>query len=69
MADLSGLAPDEAQDCAQEAFVQAFTRRGQLRDAQAFPLWFHRTSSRATSWTRWAPCARAKKCRWKALLS
>ena len=45
-AALSGLAPDEAQDCAQEAFVQAFTRRGQLRDAQAFPLWFHRIVTR-----------------------
>ena len=42
LAALSGLGIDEAQDCAQEAFVHAFGRRQQLRDPQAFPLWFHR---------------------------
>jgi RNA polymerase sigma-70 factor (ECF subfamily) len=39
---LSGLPEETAQDCAQEAFVHAFQRRHQLRDVQAFPLWFHR---------------------------
>jgi RNA polymerase sigma-70 factor (ECF subfamily) len=43
---LSGLGMDEAQDCAQEAFVHAFERRLQLRDPQAFPLWFHRIATR-----------------------
>src|SRR5215469_13443610 len=43
---LSGLTLDEANDCAQEAFVHAFERRGQLRDPQAFPLWFHRILTR-----------------------
>jgi len=43
---LSGLTLDEAKDCAQEAFVHAFERRGQLRNAQAFPLWFHRILTR-----------------------
>ncbi len=42
LAALSGLGMEEAQDCAQEAFVHAFERRLQLRDPQAFPLWFHR---------------------------
>lgn len=42
LAALSGLAPAETEDCAQEAFLQAFTRRDQLRDPRAFPLWFHR---------------------------
>src|SRR5215469_2789100 len=39
---LSGLALEEAQDCAQEAFARAFIARKQLRESQAFPLWFHR---------------------------
>lgn len=42
LAVLSGLASAEAEDCAQEAFVHAYTRREQLRDPRAFPLWFHR---------------------------
>ncbi len=46
LAALSGMSLDEAQDCAQEAFVQAFERRGQLRDPQAFSLWFHRIATR-----------------------
>jgi RNA polymerase sigma-70 factor (ECF subfamily) len=43
---VSGLSLPEAQDCAQEAFIQAFERRAQLRDPQAFPLWFHRIVTR-----------------------
>ena len=39
---LSGLSSADAQDCAQDAFVQAYERRAQLRDLKAFPLWFHR---------------------------
>jgi RNA polymerase sigma-70 factor, ECF subfamily len=39
---LSGLSSADAQDCAQDAFVQAYQRRAQLRDLRAFPLWFHR---------------------------
>ena len=35
LAILSGLARDEAQDCAQEAFLRAFERRKQLRDRKA----------------------------------
>lgn len=46
LAALSGLAHDEAEDCAQEAFVQAYHRREQLRDPRAFPLWFHRIVTR-----------------------
>jgi RNA polymerase sigma-70 factor (ECF subfamily) len=46
LAALSGLAEAEAQDCAQEAFVHAYERRTQLRDAKAFPLWFHRIATR-----------------------
>lgn len=46
LAVLSGLEPDAAHDCAQEAFTQAFERRAQLRDSQAFPLWFHRIVTR-----------------------
>jgi len=46
LAVLSGLAPDAAHDCAQESFTQAFERRAQLRDSQAFPLWFHRIVTR-----------------------
>jgi RNA polymerase sigma-70 factor (ECF subfamily) len=46
LAVLSGLTPSEAEDCAQEAFLQAFARRRQLRDRRAFPLWFHRIVTR-----------------------
>jgi RNA polymerase sigma-70 factor (ECF subfamily) len=46
LAALSGLSPDEAHDCAQEAFAHAFERRKQLRDPKAFPLWFHRIVTR-----------------------
>lgn len=46
LAALSGLSFEQAQDCAQDAFVQAFERRRQLRDPQAFPLWFHRIVTR-----------------------
>jgi len=42
---LSGLAADEAQDCAQEAFVRAFERRAQLREPAAFAVWFHRIAT------------------------
>ncbi len=42
LAVLSGLKPEEAQDCAQEAFLLAFERRHQLRNPVAFSLWFHR---------------------------
>ncbi|HEY7022252.1 MAG TPA: sigma-70 family RNA polymerase sigma factor [Ktedonobacterales bacterium] len=42
IAMLSGLPSADAQDCAQDAFVQAYERRMQLRDLKAFPLWFHR---------------------------
>lgn len=42
LAALSGLAQEAAEDCAQEAFLLAFERRRQLRDPQAFPLWFYR---------------------------
>ena len=43
---LSGLSSVDAQDCAQDAFVQAYERRMQLRDLKAFPLWFHRIVTR-----------------------
>jgi RNA polymerase sigma-70 factor (ECF subfamily) len=43
---LSGLSSADAQDCAQDAFVQAYERRAQLRDLKAFPLWFHRIVTR-----------------------
>ncbi len=46
IAVLSGLTLDEANDCAQETFIHAFERRAQLRDPQAFPLWFHRILTR-----------------------
>jgi RNA polymerase sigma-70 factor (ECF subfamily) len=46
LAALSGLPRDAAQDCAQDAFVHAYERRQQLRDAKAFPLWFHRIITR-----------------------
>jgi len=47
LAALSGLRPDEAQSCAQDAFTRAFERRAQLRDLRAFPLWYHRIVTRA----------------------
>jgi RNA polymerase sigma factor (sigma-70 family) len=43
---LSGLSSADAQDCAQDAFVQAYERRAQIRDLKAFPLWFHRIVTR-----------------------
>jgi RNA polymerase sigma factor (sigma-70 family) len=43
---LSGLSSADAQDCAQDAFVQAYERRTQLRELKAFPLWFHRIVTR-----------------------
>lgn len=46
LATLSGLTLDEAQDCAQDAVVRAFEQRRQLRDPQAFSLWFHRIATR-----------------------
>jgi RNA polymerase sigma-70 factor (ECF subfamily) len=46
IARLSGLSSADAQDCAQDAFVQAYERRAQLRDLKAFPLWFHRIVTR-----------------------
>lgn len=46
IAMLSGLPSADAQDCAQDAFVQAYERRMQLRDLKAFPLWFHRIVTR-----------------------
>jgi RNA polymerase sigma-70 factor (ECF subfamily) len=46
LAALSGLSLDSAQDCAQDAFVQAFKRRQQLRDPKAYPLWMHRIFTR-----------------------
>src|SRR5215471_15870881 len=46
IASLSGLSSADAQDCAQDAFVQAYERRAQLRDLKAFPLWFHRIVTR-----------------------
>jgi RNA polymerase sigma-70 factor (ECF subfamily) len=39
---LSGLSMDDARECAQDAFTRAYERRAQLRDPQAFALWFHR---------------------------
>lgn len=42
MGALNGLSQDDARECAQDAFTRAYERRGQLRDPQAFPLWFHR---------------------------
>jgi RNA polymerase sigma-70 factor (ECF subfamily) len=45
LAALSGLPADEAQDCAQEAFIRAFERRAQLRDPAAFAVWFHRIAT------------------------
>jgi RNA polymerase sigma-70 factor (ECF subfamily) len=47
LATLSGLTLDEAQDCAQDAIVRAFEQRRQLRDPQAFSLWFHRIATRS----------------------
>ena len=43
---LSGLQRDEAQDCAQEAFLRSLECRNQLRDPAAFPLWFQRIATR-----------------------
>jgi RNA polymerase sigma-70 factor (ECF subfamily) len=59
---LSGLSSADAQDCAQDAFVQAYERRAQLRDLKAFPLWFHRIVTRRildmlTAWPRQRECA------------
>jgi len=31
--------PNDAQDCAQEAFAEAFSTLGRLKDARAFPAW------------------------------
>ena len=47
MGALSGLGIDEARECAQDVFTHAYERRMQLRDPQAFPLWFHRILTRA----------------------
>jgi len=52
---LSGLGPLDAQDCAQDAFVQAYERRAQLRDPKAFPLWCHRIVTRRLLDTLMAP--------------
>lgn len=46
LAALSGMTLDEAQDCAQDIVLHAFERRRQLRDPQAFSLWFHRIATR-----------------------
>ncbi|GCE03973.1 RNA polymerase sigma factor [Dictyobacter aurantiacus] len=46
LAVLSGLPPEEAKDCAQEAFLRSFEHRNQLRDLTAFPLWFQRITTR-----------------------
>ena len=46
LAIMSGLQPDEADDCVQETFVRAFECRHQLRNPKAFPLWFHRILTR-----------------------
>jgi RNA polymerase sigma-70 factor (ECF subfamily) len=46
MGTLSGLTLDDARECAQDAFTHAYERRMQLRDAQAFALWFHRILTR-----------------------
>ncbi len=42
MGALNGLSMDDARECAQDSFTRAYERRSQLRDQQAFPLWFHR---------------------------
>lgn len=47
LATLSGMALDAAHDCAQDAVVRAFEQRRQLRDPQAFSLWFHRIATRS----------------------
>ncbi len=58
---LSGLSSADAQDCAQDAFVQAYERRTQLRDLKAFPLWFHRIVTRRILDTLdWTAPARAR---------
>ena len=47
MGALNGLPMDDARDCAQDAFTRAYERRSQLRDPQAFALWFHRILTNA----------------------
>lgn len=47
MGALNGLSMDDARECAQDTFTRAYERRSQLRDPQAFPLWFHRILTRA----------------------
>jgi RNA polymerase sigma-70 factor, ECF subfamily len=42
LAVAGGLSPEDAKDCAQETFVQAYVARAQLRDPAAFPAWFYR---------------------------
>jgi RNA polymerase sigma-70 factor (ECF subfamily) len=46
MGALNGLSVDSARECAQDAFTHAYERRAQLRDTQAFALWFHRILTR-----------------------
>ncbi|MEO8970863.1 MAG: RNA polymerase sigma factor [Ktedonobacteraceae bacterium] len=46
LAIMSGLQPEEADDCVQESFLRAFEARNQLRNPRAFPLWFHRILTR-----------------------
>jgi RNA polymerase sigma-70 factor (ECF subfamily) len=46
MGALNGLSIDEARECAQDVFSHAYERRMQLRDPQAFALWFHRILTR-----------------------
>jgi RNA polymerase sigma-70 factor (ECF subfamily) len=46
MGALSGLAMEDARECAQDVFTHAYERRMQLRDPQAFVLWFHRILTR-----------------------
>jgi RNA polymerase sigma-70 factor (ECF subfamily) len=46
MGALNGLSMDGARECAQDAFTHAYERRAQLRDTQAFALWFHRILTR-----------------------
>jgi RNA polymerase sigma-70 factor, ECF subfamily len=47
MCALNGLSMDDARECAQDAFTRAYERRAQLRDPQAFALWFHRILTHA----------------------
>lgn len=46
IAELSGLSIEEAQDCAQEAFLHAFRKREQLRVLETFSRWFYRIVTR-----------------------